>query len=209
MAIRKPGTYAPLSSYYFDDVAIMEAGEDAELLFVRMLAYASRQIEHEGFIATAVLVSRLGILPRYVSGTDTGKGGGMVPGTDALSRAQRLCEVGLLTQVDGGYQINSWLRWNKSAEEAHRVRSSDRARKRASSQVKAGSGTNVPARGAESGTASGTTSGTVSSDVIQNTEYRIQKQKHARGRAGVSVTDERVEGWLQLANDQEASNEPR
>lgn len=209
MAIRKPGTYAPLSSYYFDDVAVMEAGEDAELLFVRMLAYASRQIEHEGFIATAVLVSRLGILPRYVAGTDAGTDGGIVPGTDALSRAQRLCEVGLLTQVDGGYQINSWLRWNKSAAEANRVRSSDRARKRASSQVKAGSGANVPTGGAESDTDSGAPSSIVSGDTIQNTEYRIQKQKHARSREHVSVTDERVEGWMQLAKDQEGNDEPR
>lgn len=130
MAIKKPGTYAPLSSYYFDDVAIMEAGEDAELLFVRMLAYASRQIEMEGHIPKPVVQARLGILPRYESGHDTGHGTGQVPGTDALSRADKLVEVGLLDEEDDGYQIVSWLRWNKSAEEANRTRAADRKRKR-------------------------------------------------------------------------------
>lgn len=124
MAMKKPGAFAPLSAYYFDDAAIMDAGEDAELLYVRMLAYAARQLEHEGFISDQVLESRLGIIPRR-SGNDAGN----VPGTDAGSRAGVLCDVGLLDRVDGGYRIHSWLKWNRSAQEMGKERARDRSRK--------------------------------------------------------------------------------
>ena len=89
MAKQKPGIYVPLSAYYFDDVAIMEAGEDAELLYVRMLAYAARQIEREGFIPEQVVLSRLGILPGVGNegGNGGGNGGGNEGGSDAGTRA--------------------------------------------------------------------------------------------------------------------------
>lgn len=135
MAMKRPGIYAPLSAHYFDDAAIMEAGEDAELLYVRMLAYAARQMEYEGFISDRVIVSRLGILPR-----ESGNGTGNEPGTDVLSRAQALAEVGLLTREDGGYRISSWLKWNKTAAELGKERARDRQRK-ASDSVVSGNGT--------------------------------------------------------------------
>ena len=124
MAMKRPGIYAPLSAYYFDDAAIMEAGEDAELLYVRMLAYAARQMEFEGFISDRVITSRLGITAR-----ESGNGTGNVPGTDAGSRAGILAEYGLLTREEGGYRITGWLKWNKSAAELGKERARDRQRK--------------------------------------------------------------------------------
>lgn len=124
MAMKRPGIYAPLSAYYFDDAAIMEVGEDAELLYVRMLAYAARQMEFEGFISDRVIASRLGIMPR-----ESGNGTGNAPGTDAGSRAGLLAEYGLLTREEGGYRISGWLKWNKSAAELGKERARDRQRK--------------------------------------------------------------------------------
>lgn len=149
MAMKRPGIYAPLSAYYFDDSAIMEAGEDAELLYVRMLAYAARQMEFEGFISNRVIVSRLGILPR-----ESGNGTGNEPGTDAASRARTLESVGLLTRADGGYRISGWLKWNKTAAELGKERARDRARKSPDNDL---SGNDT---GTDTGTDTGNRSGT-------------------------------------------------
>ena len=153
MAMKRPGIYAPLSAYYFDDAAIMEVGEDAELLYVRMLAYAARQMEFEGFISDRVIASRLGIMPRE-SGNDTGNGTGNVPGTDAGSRAGLLAEYGLLTREEGGYRISGWLKWNKSAAELGKERARDRQRKTMPDK-----GVHFPGPGNDTGNQSGTDTG--------------------------------------------------
>lgn len=149
MAMKRPGIYAPLSAYYFDDAAIMEVGEDAELLYVRMLAYAARQMEFEGFISDRVIASRLGIMPR-----ETGNGTGNVPGTDAGSRAGLLAEYGLLTREEGGYRISGWLKWNKSAAELGKERARDRQRKTMPDK-----GVHFPGPGNDTGNRSGTDTG--------------------------------------------------
>ena len=149
MAMKRPGIYVGLSAYYFDDTAIMDAGEDAELLYVRMLAYASRQMEYEGFISDQVILSRLGILPR-----ESGNGTGIVPGTDAASRAGRLAGVGLLTREDGGYRITGWLKWNKSAAEMGKERARDRERKQGADK-----GLTTHGAGSQPGTDTGTGAG--------------------------------------------------
>ena len=118
MAMRKPGVYVALSAHYADDEKIMEAGEDAELLYVRMLAYCARTPMTEGWISDAVVMSRLGILPRAGEA-----------GTDAGSRAGKLLDVGLIEREGRGYRIISWLRWNRSIEEMGRERTRDRNRK--------------------------------------------------------------------------------
>ena len=185
MAMKRPGIYAPLSAYYFDDAAIMEAGEDAELLYVRMLAYAARQMEYEGFISDRVITSRLGILPR-----ESGNGMGTVPGTDAGSRAGVLAELGLLTREPGGYRITGWLKWNKSAAEMGKERARDRVRKRAP---------DVQVSGTDTGTGSGNGTGTDAGvgkqrpDHIQTRPYTDQTLVPApRGRA----SDAEPEGSL-------------
>ena len=150
MAMRKPGTYAPLSANYADDEAIMAAGEDAELLYIRMLAYAARTPLTEGWISDAVLTTRIGILPRM-----TGNGAGIEPGTDAGSRARKLCEVGLIASEGTGHRIVSWLRWNKSASEMRRESTRDRERK-ANPVTSDDDGTNT---GNDAGTATGNDAG--------------------------------------------------
>lgn len=151
MAIKRPGTYVPLSTDYYDDAAIIAAGEDAELLFVRMLAYASRHPSWEGVIPAAIVEHRLGIRTR-----ECGNGCGNGCGTDALSRVGKLCEQGLVERVDDGYRIVSWLKWNRSADEVERRRAADRKRKQASDKRKhtTGSGNGC---GNKSGNGSGLT----------------------------------------------------
>lgn len=128
MALKRPGPYVGLSANYADDEKIMDAGEDAELLYVRMLAYAARTPLTEGWISDSVLRARLGILPRDAHDV-TGNVTGIVPGTDALSRAEKLREVGLLVRDGGGWRIATWLKWNRSIEEMGKERHRDTKRK--------------------------------------------------------------------------------
>ena len=104
------GSYVPLSASYYLDDAVMEAGERAELLFVRGLAFLA-QADSDGFISNRQ-ISVLGIGMR-----------------DASARAKRLVDVGLWQEVDGGYVVRSWLKWNKSAADIGRLRKQDRERK--------------------------------------------------------------------------------
>lgn len=122
MARKKPGAYVALSAHYADDDRIMAAGEEAELLYVRALAYCARTPKTEGHLTHAQVKTRLGL-------------------DGAESRAERCAEVGLLLRTDSGYQIASWLKWNLSAEEIERVRTQERNRKgNAPTSTKSGSG---------------------------------------------------------------------
>jgi hypothetical protein len=105
------GPYAPLGAkYYFDD-AILEAGEQAELLFVRCLAFLA-EASSDGFITERQMVSAVGVGLRGVP-----------------KRVSRLLEVGLLERVDGGFVARSWLKWNKSTEDIGKYLKRDRERK--------------------------------------------------------------------------------
>ncbi|WP_152203613.1 DnaT-like ssDNA-binding domain-containing protein [Georgenia thermotolerans] len=171
MAMRKPGVYVALSANYADDEKIMEAGEDAELLYIRMLAYCARTPLTEGWISERVILSRLGILPRM-----TGTGAGIEPGTDAGSRAEKLREVGLISREGEGFRITSWLKWNKSAEEMGRERARDRQRKTSAND---GTGTGNDA-GTDAGTGPGLPDPIRRAD--QNTDQN-QKQSTPAKRA--------------------------
>lgn len=109
---RRVGAYAKLLANYASDDAIIEAGQAAELLFVRGLAFLSTS-DSDGYITDAQVV-------RYV-------GAGM---RDAMKRAQRLADVGVWERVDGGFNVRSWLRIHESAEEKGRKKAQDRERKR-------------------------------------------------------------------------------
>jgi hypothetical protein len=109
---RRVGAYAKLLANYASDDAIIEAGQAAELLFVRGLAFLSTS-DSDGYITDAQVV-------RYV-------GAGM---RDAMKRAQRLADVGVWERVDGGYNVRSWLRIHDSAEQKGYKRALDRERKR-------------------------------------------------------------------------------
>lgn len=119
MARKRPAPYVPLSVYYADDEAIMEAGEDAELMYVRMLAYAGRTPTTEGYVPRRVCLTRLGIAVRPELG----------PETSPESRLERLTDTGLVAVEGDGYRLVSWLKWNRSVEEMNREREQDRTRK--------------------------------------------------------------------------------
>ncbi len=108
---RRLGPYAPLSATYAADDAIIAAGEPAELLFCRGLAFCATS-NSDGYISDAQLVRLVGV--------------GM---KDAPKRAAQLVAVGVWTREDGGYVVRSWIKWNASAEELGRQRARDRDRK--------------------------------------------------------------------------------
>lgn len=110
--VKRNGSYAPLSAHYYKDDAIDEAGEAAELLYVRGLAFCA-DVLSDGFISDRQLVRFVGV--------------GMF---DAKERADRLVEVGLWDRGDGGYLVRSWLDWNRSRAEITDFQKSDAARKR-------------------------------------------------------------------------------
>lgn len=110
--VRRNGSYAPLSAHYYKDDAIDEAGEAAELLYVRGLAFCA-DVLSDGFISERQLARFVGV--------------GMF---DAAERAERLVKVGLWERVDGGYTVRSWLEWNRSRAEITDAKAKDAARKR-------------------------------------------------------------------------------
>lgn len=108
---KRLGPYAPLSATYASDDAIIEAGEKAELLWCRGIAFCAAA-ESDGYITEGQLLRNVGA--------------GM---HDAKTRANTLVKVGLWERVEGGYVIRGWLKWNKSTEEIGRERRRDRERK--------------------------------------------------------------------------------
>lgn len=109
--IRRNGSYAPLSAHYYKDDAIAEAGEKAELLFVRGLAFCA-DVLRDGFISDVQLTRFVGVGMRDVKG-----------------RAERLVDVELWARVDGGYIVRSWEKWNQSLDEIKAKQKQDAARK--------------------------------------------------------------------------------
>lgn len=109
--VRRNGSYAPLSAHYYKDDAVGEAGEAAELLFVRGLAFCA-DVLSDGFISDMQLARFVGV--------------GM---KDPVRRAKRLVEVGLWGRAEGGYQVLAWLGWNRSRAEIMDYQAKDAARK--------------------------------------------------------------------------------
>ncbi|TFB96548.1 MULTISPECIES: hypothetical protein [unclassified Cryobacterium] len=107
------GPYAPLSATYYRDDAILAAGEQAELLFVRCLAFLADSAS-DGYITDRQMRLVVGMGMRNVSG-----------------RCARLVELGLLTCIDDAYLVRGWLKWNKSTDEIGKYLKRDRERKSA------------------------------------------------------------------------------
>src|SRR6186997_1154324 len=78
--VKRHGSFAPLSVNYYDDDKIIAAGEKAEVLFTRGLAFCARTLS-DGFISDLQLTTFR--LPAV------------------KSRAQKLVAVGLWERVDG------------------------------------------------------------------------------------------------------------
>lgn len=110
--VRRAGAYAPLSAHYYKDDAIDEAGPEAELLYVRGLAFCA-EVLSDGYISDRQLIRFVG------SGLD-----------DVMGRAKALAAAGLWERSDGGYIVRSWLEWNRSRAEITRYQEKDAARKR-------------------------------------------------------------------------------
>jgi hypothetical protein len=94
MARHTPGNYVPLDVNYPHDAAIRAAGEAAELLYVRALAYCKR-VKTDGFVPSYDLpVVSIGMrsVPRRVAA---------------------LVKHGLWTEEAGGYRVKAWGKWNK------------------------------------------------------------------------------------------------
>lgn len=111
--IRRNGSYAPLSAHYYKDDALALAGERAELLYVRGLAF-SADILKDGFITDIQLERFVGV--------------GM---KDAKARAAKLVDVGVWLRDDeeGGYWVKSWSKWNQSMTEIRAKQIKDAERK--------------------------------------------------------------------------------
>jgi hypothetical protein len=108
---KRLGPYAPLSATYYRDDAILEAGERAELLYVRGLAFCADSMS-DGFITDRQLSAIVGIGMR-----------------DTTKRAKDLVTAGLWERADGGYVVRGWLKWNRSATELQQGLKQDRERK--------------------------------------------------------------------------------
>lgn len=96
--------YVKLDASYADDPKIIEAGERAEVLYLRSLCLVKR-ILSDGFVADAHL-------PRF----------GL---SQVNQRARKLTEVGLWDRDDqmGGYWIRGWGKHNKLSTEIRATRS--------------------------------------------------------------------------------------
>lgn len=109
--VKRNGSYAPLSAHYYKDDAIAEAGEKAELLYVRGLAFCADVLK-DGHISDIQLSRFVGVGMR-----------------DAKARAEKLVEVGLWERNDNGYVVTNWRKWNLSKEEIAEKQRKDAERK--------------------------------------------------------------------------------
>lgn len=113
--IKRPGRYAALAGGYYDDPAIIAAGPDAELLYVRLISWCAMHPETDGVIPSEVALNRLGF-------------------TNAATRLQALADNDLITTDDNTVSIASWVRWNGSWGE---IKAADDARKASARERKA------------------------------------------------------------------------
>jgi len=107
---KRLGPYAKLSATYYRDDAILAAGEAAEVLFTRSLAFCS-ETPSDGYI-THRQVDLIAVGLRNVK-----------------PRIKALLDHNAWVEADGGYVVRQWLKWHRSAEEAGMVRKNDRDRK--------------------------------------------------------------------------------
>lgn len=113
--IKRPGRYAALAGGYYDDPAIIAAGPDAELLYIRMISWCAMHPETDGVIPSEVALNRLGF-------------------ADAFARLEALEDNDLITIDDTVIAITSWIRWNGSWSD---IRAVDDARKASARERKA------------------------------------------------------------------------
>ncbi len=113
--VKRPGRYAALAAGYYDDPAVIAAGPDAEILYIRMISWCAMHPETDGVIPLEVTKSRLGF-------------------TDAPTRLKALEANSLVTVDDTTVTITSWIRWNGSWSD---IKAADDARKASARERKA------------------------------------------------------------------------
>lgn len=113
--IKRPGRYAALAAGYYDDPAVIAAGPDAEILYIRMISWCAMHPETDGVIPLEVAKNRLGF-------------------TDAPTRLKALEANSLVTVDDTTVTITSWIRWNGSWSD---IKAADDARKASARERKA------------------------------------------------------------------------
>lgn len=113
--IKRPGRYAALAAGYYDDPAVIAAGPDAEILYIRMISWCAMHPETDGVIPLEVAKNRLGF-------------------TDAPTRLEALEANSLVTVDDTTVTVTSWIRWNGSWSE---IKAADDARKASARERKA------------------------------------------------------------------------
>ena len=87
------GRCATIPAAYYDDPVIIAVGPDAELWYVRALAWCAAHPETDGVIPLEVAINRLGI-------------------PDAMSRVN-ICEsYGLITKNDDSVSVTPLVQWN-------------------------------------------------------------------------------------------------
>lgn len=123
---KSKGPYVPLAANYYMDDAILEAGPEAELLFVRILSFLA-SVPSDGFITDRQLRNIVGLGLRNVP-----------------RRIESLLGAGLLDAQSGGYLARSWQKWNRSTEEIGRLLAKDRERKAQDSGAKGTNSTRNP-----------------------------------------------------------------
>ena len=109
---KRPGRYAALAAAYYDDPAIIAVGPDAELWYVRALAWCAAHPETDGVIPLEVALYRLGI-------------------PDAMSRVITCDSHKLVTRNDDSVSVTSWVKWNDSWRDIQERTESKRAFARA------------------------------------------------------------------------------
>lgn len=109
---KRRGSYAPLSTSYYEDEAIAAAGFKAELLYVRSLAFCAKQLRNGYINRNQLSYFSVGL-----------------PGPERL--AAKLVEVGLWVAAGDGWVLRSWLDWNRSREEIMELNERDNERKKA------------------------------------------------------------------------------
>lgn len=109
---KRPGRYAALAAAYYDDPAIIAVGTDAELWYVRALAWCAAHPETDGVIPLEVAVNRLGI-------------------PDAMSHVTSCDSHGLVTKSHASVSVTNWLKWNAPYRDTQAKNDAKRAAARA------------------------------------------------------------------------------
>lgn len=88
-----PGRFAALPATYYDDPTVIAVGPDAELWYVRALAWCAAHPKTDGVIPLEVAVNRLGI-------------------PDAMACVNMCATHGLIAKNDDSVSVTSWVKWN-------------------------------------------------------------------------------------------------